>query len=115
MAYQIEQFNICSSSADEDVFFNEAFRSALTKAINHQLDKYKAEHPDKDINPGKLTLFFYPESAGYWFEIKDRRNDPEIYLIDSMADWLDKNNTWLAVAESATASLFKKCSLRVLI
>ena len=86
--YEIEQFNICSSSADYDIFFNKKIRSALTKAINYQLKKYKAENPDEVIEPKKLTLFFYPDTVGFLFEIKQRDN-AGIYIIDSIADWLN--------------------------
>lgn len=87
--YQIEDFNICSSRADNDVFFNNKFREALTEAIRHQLDKYEKKYSQK-LDPGKLTLYFYPESDGYWFEIKDRKNNPSICLMDSIKDWIEK-------------------------
>lgn len=87
--YQIEDFNICSSMADNDVFFNNKFREALTMAIQYQLDKYEEEH-SREPDPDKLTLYFYPESDGYWFEIKDRKNNPSIFLMDSMKDWIEK-------------------------
>ena len=88
--YKIGDFNICSSDVDYDVFFNKKFRAALTKAINYQLKKYKAEHPNEVITPEKLTLFFYPNTVGFWFEIKQSRDNTGIYMIDSMADWLNK-------------------------
>ena len=91
--YQIEDFNICSSSADSDIFFNDEFRTALTMAINHQLDKYNEKQLQngtyKELEPHNLTLYFYPETVGYWFEIKDRRINPTICLMDSLQDWLE--------------------------
>lgn len=80
---QIEDFNICSSSADNDIFFNDKFRMALTMAIQHLLDECKEE-----VEPSKLTLYLYPDSQAYWFEIKDRRINPTICLKDSLQDWL---------------------------
>lgn len=62
----------------------------MTEAINYQLGEYQAEHPDEDIDPGELTLFFYPHSAEYWFEIKQHCDNPRIRLVDSMNDWLNK-------------------------
>ena len=91
---KIEDFSICSSGADNDIFFNDKFRSALEMAIQYQLDKYKEEQLQngtyKEIDPRNLTLYFYPETDGYWFEIKDSTKNPTISLMDSMKDWLQK-------------------------
>ena len=88
---QIEDFNICSSSADNDIFFNSELRTALGTAIQYQLDKYEEEQLQnstyKRLEPSKLTLYFYPETVGYWFEIKDRFKNPTICLMGSLQDW----------------------------
>ena len=91
---QIEDFNICSSDADYDLFFSDKFRTALEMAIKYQLDNYKKEQLKnrtyKELDPSKLTLYFYPNTAGYWFEIKDSLKNPTICLMDSVRDWMQK-------------------------
>lgn len=90
---RIEDFNICTSSADNDIFFNDKFREAITMAINYQIDEYYKQQLqrgiDEELDPDKMTLYLYPETVEYRLEIKDRENNPTISLTDSIREWLE--------------------------
>lgn len=84
MRYHIEDFNICSGSADYDLFFDEKLREAVTYAINYQMDEYECDH-DYVPDPSTLKLCLYPESSDYRIEIKG----DGVMLIDSISAWIE--------------------------
>lgn len=86
--YKIEDFNLCSSSADLEIFTNELLREALTLLINYQIEEYTYNEGLYDIDTSKLTIYLYPESKTYLVEIRDKRESPTICLCDSLTDWL---------------------------
>ena len=87
--YSINDFTIVSSECDYELFFNNDYRRVITNSINNLLTEYENNNPNFDYSKCKDSLFLICHRSSV--EIKDRRTNPTIHLIDIL-DNLEKND-----------------------
>lgn len=78
MKYSIDDFNLISNSTDYNLFLNDSYRQAVNTSINRAIEKYEHDN-DIDLKQSDNLLLLCHRSM---IEIKDRINEPTIYLQD---------------------------------